>query len=117
MNKADERVSFWRRHWVAWAASGLSQRAYCAEHGLSYAAFGYWRKRAKTLTDEAPPVATFIPVVIEPPARQAPVPPSAPDGGSGVEIRLAHGRTFVVSAGFDEAVLARVIQVLEQGPC
>ena len=45
MKEAEERVAFWRGHWTAWAASGLSQRAYCACAGVSYAAFGYWRNR------------------------------------------------------------------------
>ncbi len=45
MKEAEDRVVFWRGHWKAWAESGLSQRAYCARHGLSYAAFGYWRNR------------------------------------------------------------------------
>ena len=108
-----------RGHWEAWAVSGLSQRAYCARHGLSYAAFGYWRNRVKE--KPAVPTPAFVPVVVEPPAEatasvMASVPIS-PGSGAGIEIRLARGRTIVVAAEFDEAVLVRVIRVLEQLSC
>lgn len=113
MSKSTERMAFWRDHWEAWAASGVSQRAYCARHGLSLAAFGYWRNRIR----EAPatPAPTFVPVVIEPPAVPAPVPPSSVTAG--VEIRLRGGRVIAIGPEFDGAVLARVIRVLEQVPC
>jgi hypothetical protein len=112
MKEAEERVAFWRDHWQAWAESGLSQRVYCARHALSYAAFGYWRNRVHAAP--AVPTPAFVPVVIAPPETEVPAPPS---DGAGIEIRLAHGRTIRVAADFDEAVLARVIRVLEQVPC
>lgn len=120
MSETPERVAFWRGHWEAWAASGISQRAYCARHGLSYAAFGYWRNRVKVRV--TPPAPAFVPVLIEPApgATADPAPGLSPTplhAGPGVEIRLAHGRTIVVAAAFDDAVLARVIRVLEQLPC
>lgn len=119
MSEAADRVAFWRGHWEAWAESGLSQRTYCARHGLSYAAFGYWRNRVNA-TPAAAPMPAFVPVMVEPP-KAAAVPvtsvPASLGGGAGVEIRLAHGRTVVVAPDFDDAVLARVIRVLEQTLC
>lgn len=112
MKSSEERVAFWRGHWHAWAESGLSQRAYCARHGLSYAAFGYWRNRVHETP--AAPAPAFVPVVIEPPEAAV---PRSPAGGTGLEIRLPHGRTVVVAPDFDEALLVRVIQVLELGLC
>jgi hypothetical protein len=108
-------MAFWRDHWDAWAASGVSQRAYCARHGLSLAAFGYWRNRIR----EAPatPAPTFVPVVIDPPALPAPAPVPSPSCGTGVEIRLGGGRVIAVGPDFDEAALVRVIRALEQMPC
>ena len=35
----------WQGHVEAWGSSGLSQSAYCLQHGLSPASFGYWRRR------------------------------------------------------------------------
>ncbi|WP_086134638.1 IS66 family insertion sequence element accessory protein TnpA [Methylocaldum sp. SAD2] len=120
MNIDDERLAFWRRHWAAWQSSGLSQRAYCQQPGLSFSAFGYWRSRVKdSATSPAP---AFVPVRVETAAREAsgvtetPIPIHA-DTGSSVEIRLAHGRTIRVQPGFDEALLARVIRVIQQVSC
>jgi hypothetical protein len=66
MNVESERVSFWSSHWTAWQSSGLSQRAYCHQHGLSYSAFGYWRSRVRGAAITPPP--TFVPVLVEAPA-------------------------------------------------
>ncbi len=120
MNIDDERLAFWRRHWAAWQSSGLSQRAYCQQQGVSFSAFGYWRSRVKDRATSPAPV--FVPVRVEALAREAsgvtakPTPIHATPG-NGVEIRLAHGRTIHVRPGFDEALLARVIRVIEQVPC
>jgi hypothetical protein len=120
MTAESERAIFWSRHWAAWQSSGLSQRAYCQQQGLSYSAFGYWRNRLNRVKSAAirPP---FVPLLIEPPAVEAggaeSVAPIHCGRGTGVEIRLVHGRSIVVDADFDEAVLARVIRVMEQVPC
>lgn len=116
MSETEKRVAFWRGHWQDWAASGLSQRAYCARHGLSYSAFGYWRNRVKA--EPAVPTPAFVPVIVEPSAEAVAAPalePATPEVG--IEIRLPHGRTVVVAGRFDEVALARVIRVLEQVPC
>jgi transposase len=48
--RLDEREAmqaFWRGHFEAWRLSGLNQREYCAEHGLSLKNFGNWRGQLK----------------------------------------------------------------------
>ena len=44
----------WNQHIRAWRGSGLSQVAYCAQHGLKAGTFAYWaskhRKEAGGLT-------------------------------------------------------------------
>jgi len=121
MDIDDERATFWRRHWAAWQSSGLSQRAYCHQQGLSFSAFGYWRSRLKD--GAIAPAPAFVPLRVEVPEREvagnAETPPliHTKPGSSGVEIRLAHGRTIHVQPGFDEALLARVIRIVEQAPC
>lgn len=35
----------WKKHILAWQGSGLSQAAYCREHGLSVKTFGYHKRR------------------------------------------------------------------------
>jgi hypothetical protein len=41
------RQEFWFEHIQGWRASGLSQSAYCALHGLKIASLGYWISRDK----------------------------------------------------------------------
>ena len=114
MSDRATRAVFWRDHWQAWAESGVSQRAYCTQHGLCYATFSYWRQRARPAPIAAAPA--FIPVVVEGrPPPQAPV--AEPGERAGIELRLGVGRTIVVARGFDAAELARVIRVLERTPC
>ncbi|WP_052808354.1 IS66 family insertion sequence element accessory protein TnpA [Methyloterricola oryzae] len=125
MKKEGERERYWQAHRIAWQSSGLSQRAYCQREGLSFSAFGYWRSRVKARVEASLPA--FVPVLIEEPAVKAEEAERvagsespaliSPGFGTGVEIRLKSGRTIVVSEHFDEAVLARVIRVVEQVPC
>ena len=112
MSDRAARAVFWRGHWQAWAESGVSQRAYCTQHGLCYATFSYWRQRARP----AASAAAFVPVVVEDlPALQALLAVSGER--TGIELRLRAGRTIVIARGFDETELARVIRVLERTPC
>lgn len=39
------KAAAWHAHIRAWGACGLTQKAYCTEHGLSLSSFAYWRKR------------------------------------------------------------------------
>ena len=46
MGNIDETtVTKWSEIFVDWQKSGESQRGYCRINGISYSAFGYWRKR------------------------------------------------------------------------
>jgi len=44
MNSSEKQAA-WKQHIEGWRNSGKSQKAYCAEHGISFSNFGYWRKR------------------------------------------------------------------------
>jgi len=46
-NSREAVREFWRRHIDGWRRSDLSQRAYCAVHGLSRKNFCNWRARFK----------------------------------------------------------------------
>jgi transposase len=39
--------AFWRSHFEVWELSGLTQRDYCEQHGLSLKNFGNWRAQLK----------------------------------------------------------------------
>ena len=39
------RGQFWRKHVQQWQKSGTTQVQYCRDHGLSVAAFRWWRQK------------------------------------------------------------------------
>lgn len=57
-----QKQQFWQQHLQAWQTSSLSQTAYCRQHELPLANFGYWRKRLSEATATTP---TIIPMVRE----------------------------------------------------
>ena len=44
----NEKQRFWQQHLADWSSSGLSQKAYCAQHSLKLANFQYWRQRLRS---------------------------------------------------------------------
>lgn len=46
------KAAFWQKHVTDWPQSGLSQKAYCAQHNLKLATFGYWRRRLAIPTNK-----------------------------------------------------------------
>ena len=79
-------------------ASGESQRAFCAEHGVALSTLRHWKDRlAGAARKAAPAVARLVAIDgIEEPAA-----------GSGVRIEVA--------AGFDGATIKRVLATLGAG--
>jgi len=55
----------WERLMAEYEAGELSQRAFCAQHGLAYSSFGYWRKR---LRGALPAEDRPMPALVELPA-------------------------------------------------
>jgi len=41
----EDKKTFWQEHVGSWRKCGLSQKAYCQQHKLSFASFCYWRTR------------------------------------------------------------------------
>ena len=95
-----ERRSFWQDHLAQWQAGGMTQVAYCRQHGLNRDQFGYWKKRllAVRAPDTAPTATGFIAV------RMASATP--------VTVVLNHHLRVEVHPGFDPATLRAVIQTL-----
>jgi hypothetical protein len=97
----------WRRRIDQWRVSGLSVRAFCAQHGLAQASFYAWRRVLERRAAEQP---AFVPVQV--------VADATPAGqGSALEVLLLDGRTVRVAPGFDAATLRRLLAVLEGRPC
>jgi len=100
---------FWRRVVRQWRQSGLSVRAFCAQHGLSEASFYAWR-RALNRRDTA--AVSFVPVAVVSEERSA----SAGVGAcAGLELVVGRGRVVRVGPGFDAPTLQRLLALLEEG--
>ncbi|KRT56608.1 Transposase [endosymbiont of Ridgeia piscesae] len=80
-SNSNDSSLYWQQHVVAWQDSGLTQRAYCAQRGLSSPSFGYWARKLRR-TDKPmvqPRAKSFVPVTLA-----APV-------GSGLSLVLPDG--------------------------
>jgi hypothetical protein len=130
------RQGYWEELVRKWKGSGQSVRDYCRAEGLRESAFYFWRRKleARSLASGAVskprrkvvPVAAVAVLPAQRPSghRDRPsflpvqvVEDATPEGGRGVEILLAHGRTVRVLPGFDRQTLAAVLAVLEVRPC
>jgi len=99
---------FWRRVVRQWRHSGLSVRAFCAEHGLAEPSFYHWRR---TLAERVTPAPAFVPVQVVAKEPQ-------PGPGGAVELVLDGGRVLRLGPGFDAATVQRLLTLLEEGrPC
>jgi transposase-like protein len=117
---------FWRRALRQWRRSGLSVRAFCAEHDLSEPSFYAWRRivaqrdqasargRARPERNSvhgAVPACDDAPVFV--PLRVIDVSTQAT-----FEVVLERGRVVRVQRGFDAETLRRLLAVLEEErPC
>ena len=92
------KADVWKGHLAAWRSSGLTQVAYCKQHGLSLAGFGYWRR---TLGNAAVSSA-LVPIVIgEAGARD-----------EAIEVRLPNGLQARLPTGMAPSQWAPVIRAL-----
>ena len=57
-------LAFWREHVENWCRSDLTQRDYCAAHGLGERAFHRWRSREKEAIAAAKAGLTLVPVSV-----------------------------------------------------
>lgn len=109
----------WRRLLELWRGSGLSVRAFCAEHAVSEPSFYSWRRvlaRRDTCRAQAPngAAAAHSPRFV--PLRVVPGVPAAPS--TTFEVLLPQGRILRVPTPFDEFTLRQLLAILEEErPC
>ncbi|EFL49106.1 putative transposase orf1 for insertion sequence element [Solidesulfovibrio fructosivorans JJ]] len=102
------KKAYWAGHIGRWQRSGLSQGAYCREHGLSQSSLGYWRKRLGATNDrEAASFVTIVPVPLLASAQ--------PDMANAPEPLLVHvGNAFRIEirGDFVGPVLEKLVRTL-----
>lgn len=99
---------YWRKVIQEWRGSGLSQRRFCEDRGISFSSFCYWRRRLRE-EGEGESSSPFIPVEIRPLAR-SPYP-------TPYEVRLESGIRIRVPFDFDSDSLLRLIGLLQGEQC
>jgi hypothetical protein len=90
MIKEADKADFWRHHQRSWQVSGLSQKAYCQQHKLSYHVFVYWRVRQKDATFTENTLPSVVPVHIEHNPRCAPDAPAIEIHFGSAKVILPH---------------------------
>ncbi len=97
-----DKAHYWQQHMEAWQASDLTQPAYCQQHTISLAAFGYWRTRLKKQQGEDTKQGTalsFLPIQLAP-------------SQASLTLHSSQGLSIDLSVGFDLELLKDVLQVL-----
>ena len=59
---------FWLQRVNAWQQSGLSQKVWCDQHGVSPSQFSYWKRKQQAVPvnpDSEPAPSPFVPAVVE----------------------------------------------------
>ena len=81
----------------AWAQSDQSQKAFCAQQGITYHRFHYWHRRFKDQKEAALPGPAFMPLSV-----LAHASPSA-------ELIYPDGRRLLLHQGVDAAFLKALL--------
>ena len=79
--------SAWEQLMAQYEAGDLSQRMFCARHGLAYSTFGYWRKQLRRSAHNENQPASLIELPILP-AGESPDWRVELDLGKGMVLRL-----------------------------
>jgi len=73
-------AQFWRAHVEAWHRSDVTQREYCAKHGLAERACYRWRRKEQDAIAAANSSLTLVPVSVGTPATGSVVRLHSPGG-------------------------------------
>jgi hypothetical protein len=85
---ARQGVEYWREQVEGWRASGLSQIAYCEQHGLNIKSFRRWRTKLQRAVATAPSL-TLVPISVGAPATAPAIRLHSP-GGWRIELANAN---------------------------
>ena len=88
-----DRATVWRERLVAWRAGDLSAAAFCRQHGLAYATFGYWQRKLRAEG------RGLVPVLVDAPAASP---------GLSLEVQLSRGVALRVGGATAADVMALI---------
>lgn len=109
------REARWRKHLGTWRASGVSQAAYCRQHGLAPADFSWWKHELVRRDNRA---AKRSQRGIEARPQFVPLSIAAGQTRSECELLLRNGRRLQIGSGAEPRWVAELAAALESGaPC
>lgn len=109
MSEPSERERHWRKIVQAQEQSGLSVPAWCDGGDLNPHTLYWWRRELRRRDERrAAEGPGFLPVRVVPDEDR-------PSGE--LRVALRGRREVIVTADFDEQLLARLVRVLEELPC
>jgi len=97
------RAARWLAHVEHWRHSGMSKAAYFTAHGLNFSSFRYWLRKSRSTSVD---VSALPPAIVPLPFTLAPKAPS-------IGLMISNRYALDVPADFDEAMLTRLLSVLE----
>ena len=102
-----KKAAYWAGHISGWQRSGLSQGAYCRQHGLSQSSLIYWRKRlGPTIGTKAVPVVTIVPVPLPDPCQVDTTPPKP------ILVHVGDDFLIEIRGDFAASVLEKLVRTL-----
>jgi hypothetical protein len=108
----------WAKRVERWDRSGLRAEAFAEREGLKVKQLYWWRWKLRSSLPAATPQRSEAPPVEFLPVRVVGSAMPTTSAGSPIEIALPNGRVVRVAAGFDPAMLGRVLSIAsEDEPC
>ncbi len=102
-----KRGRYWKKHFEAWQASGLSQAEYARQNGLRAGALSYWKQRFSHPKQKAVEPIEIVPVPLENMVTCVSLSPKP--------IKLCVGKYHLeIEAGFCKQTLRELLSVLEE---
>jgi hypothetical protein len=105
---------FWVELVQKLAASGQTQMAFAAQHGVSDKTLSYWRRRLKKEPAQPP---SFVPVCLADTPLSPPQPPKKPSRPAGLKAVLPDGLRLYFAPKTSGAYIARVLGPLRARSC
>lgn len=106
-DQSSEKVAYWAGHIKDWQHSGLSQGAYCRQHGLSLSSLRYWRARLDKSGSTAHGAAvTFVPVPLSAPS------PAATGMPESMLVHVGDNFRIEIRGDFTTAVFEKLVRTL-----
>jgi hypothetical protein len=99
-------------HISRWQASGLTQAAYCQEHGIKPHIFSYYKKKFSEKAAPSKRSSQLIPVKFVGEGMQVGLNPSPSSSSDVVRLSHANGFSLEINAHTDLALLKPLLELL-----